>query len=214
MNGFAAPSIISTACRRAPLACVKSGTRISINRLRRQLQEMTANGKPSSHPAIVEQLRADCAHTLEVLTDGRSNLAFNCVMHAFGIETDADYFDLARACLRLDPRIAADPDYQGVHADTAFVEFLIRRNLIAERPRADQSLLTVYYTRRRVTHIGRLVSPSRLVSKWGIGHLYEHALDEVPSSYGSTVRYFTSRPSSQIVDDFFDYAISCGIPLR
>ena len=47
---------------------------------------------------------------------------------------------------------------------------------------------------REQTHIGRIKSPGRVLSKWGYGHVYEHTLDEVPVEYGEHVRFF--RPNA------------------
>ena len=33
--------------------------------------------------------------------------------------------------------------------------------------------LAIYYFDGRFAHVGRLVSPGRLLSKWGTGHLYK-----------------------------------------
>lgn len=39
-------------------------------------------------------------------------------------------------------------------------------------------------------HAGLSRTNGRLMSKWGIGHLYEHGVFEVPESYGTKVRFF------------------------
>ena len=99
-----------------------------------------------------------------------------------------------------------------MHADTNFVYWLIDRGLIKEREVVSEGLLTVYYLGQRLKHIGRLTKSSRVSSKWGTGHLYEHGLFEVPSDYGNTVRFFTPCYQEDVVGDFIDYAISEGIP--
>jgi hypothetical protein len=186
--------------------------RIPINELRRQLQAMTESTR-DTHVSQIKALRLSFSHSIEVQTDDSSPLAFNCVMYAFGLEDDARYIRLARQCLRLDPNHDADPNYQGVHADTSFVEFLIDKGSIVQVSSSSKGDMAVYFSGNRVKHIGRFIAPSRIASKWGMGHLYTHALTEVPSNYGGTLRYFTALSPNQTLSSFVAYAISRRIPL-
>jgi hypothetical protein len=186
--------------------------RIPINKLRRQLQAMTESSR-DTHVSQIDALRQRFSHSIEVETDESSSLAFNCVMYALGFESDARYIRLARKCIRLDPNDDTGPNYQGVHADTGFVEFLIGRKSIVEVSSTRKADVAVYFSGNRAKHIGRLVAPSRIASKWGMGHLYTHALAEVPSNYGSTLRYFTALSANETLSAFVAYAISRRIPL-
>ena len=181
--------------------------------LRRELQTMTESTR-DTHPAKIEALRRTTPHSIEVLTDNNSLFAFNCVMYAFGIEQDARYIRLARLCLDLDPNDDPSPDYQGVHADTGFVEFLISEDRISERTADSKGGVAIYCSDGRVKHIGRVIEHSRIASKWGSGHLYAHALAEVPSNYGGTLRFFSGLSPEQTLDAFVAYAASKGIRLR
>jgi hypothetical protein len=166
-----------------------------------------------THVSKIEALRLSSSHSIEVQTDGSSPLAFNCVMYAFGLEDDARYIQLAQQCLQLDPNDDTNPTYQGVHADTGFVEFLIGKGLIVEVSSSSKGDMAVYFSGNRVKHIGRLIAPSRIASKWGMGHLYVHAFNEVPAKYGATLQLFTALSPNQALDAFVAYAISRGIAL-
>lgn len=170
--------------------------------MRTRLLEITENGAPSSHGRLIEALRKETGHSIRVLTAPGDNLRFNCVMYAFGIETDQEYVRLVRACpLR-------------VHADTAFVQFLIEDRTIVEQVDPQDGLLAVYFDDNGVRHIGRLSSESRVVSKWGMGHLYEHSPLEVPQNYGNVVRSFSAVDRSTVLDRFVVFARVNGVPLR
>jgi hypothetical protein len=166
-----------------------------------------------THRAKLEALRRTTSHSIEVLTDDNGHFAFNCVMHAFGVEQDARYVRLARLCLELDPNDDPSPEYQGVHADTGFVEFLISEGFVSERTAGSPGDVAVYYSEKRVKHIGRVIENSRVASKWGLGHLYAHALAEVPSNYGTTVRFFNGLAPADTLKAFVKYAASKGIRL-
>lgn len=43
---------------------------------------------------------------------------------------------------------------------------------------------------REQAHIGRVVRPGIILSKWGYGNVYEHALQDVLAEYGDEVRFF------------------------
>jgi hypothetical protein len=49
--------------------------------------------------------------------------------------------------------------------------------------------LVVYFNGDTPTYAGNM-RDARVVSKWGQGLLYEHAIDEIPWSYGCECRFF------------------------
>ena len=162
--------------------------------LRTRLTEITENGKPESHIDLIEGLRPQHPHSIVALTDVSSDLRYNCSMYAFGIEQNQEYVDLVMAL----------PAH--IHADTKFIEFLIDRGYLAETDKPSPGLVAVYLDNGQVRHIGRLVSEARVVSKWGLGHLYEHEVLEAPSSYGDKVRFFTPPLLGEVVALFRKYA--------
>ena len=54
-------------------------------------------------------------------------------------------------------------------------------------------------------HAG-LVAGQRVRSKWGIGNLWEHAIWEVPTSYGETAERFTIADVGALEPAFEAYA--------
>lgn len=174
---------------------------MSCELLRTRLNEIANNGKPEIHSCLIDKLSSEIAHSIKVLTEPESNLNFNCVMYAFRIEDIPQRIQLP----------TDDSDY--FYADTHFIQILIDRKYIIEEQEPANDYVIVYFDKcEKIKHIGRLISESRVISKWGIGHLYEHDFFETPSDYGNTIRFF-KPPSHEIVIQLFrKYA--CGQGFR
>jgi hypothetical protein len=93
-------------------------------------------------------------------------------MYAFDLVEDEEYKSIVLA--------SSGP----VYASTGFVQRLIDHDTLEQLDQPLAGALVVYRFSGAVTHIGRMISCDRIESKWGIGHLYRHALLEVPSQYG------------------------------
>ena len=169
--------------------------------LRQKLNEIAENGNPSSHSRLIDALRAQHPHAIKALVHD-TQYGFTCVMHALGIVDDQEYVRMALSCP------------SDVFASTEFVHFLIDGGYLIEKSPPEPGLLIAYFDNGRVRHIGRMLSDSRVESKWGMGNLYEHELFEVPMSYGSDVRYFAPLPSDQAVKLFAKFALSKGIDVE
>jgi hypothetical protein len=167
--------------------------------LRTFLDEITDYPDIGAHANKIEQARKVYSHSIDALTKPNENLRYNCVMFAFGIETDSEYFLMALRCP------------EDVHANTAFVQFLADRGYIVEQSSAEPKALAVYFNDGQVRHIGRVIDNDRVQSKWGIGHLYEHAIFEVPATYGDVVRFFGAIERDLVLDAFFEFAERQGV---
>ena len=97
-------------------------------------------------------------------------------MYALDLQNDQRYLELRKI---IDPNI---------HADTSFLNYLIDEGALLLD--SSGNLLT-YSNELKITHIGKIDILGRVISKWGIGHLYEHAIYEVPISYGDQVRRYS-----------------------
>jgi hypothetical protein len=99
--------------------------------------------------------------------------------------------------LGLDPKEIEDWRWPGIEPDTPFVEAIVN-NLLKEKPlgEATDGDIVIYFEKERPRHAGRF-SNNKIISKWGDGatNIWRHALWEVPSDYGDTVRVF--RPLSE-----------------
>ncbi|MGZ5126401.1 MAG: hypothetical protein ACXWC1_26795 [Burkholderiales bacterium] len=167
--------------------------------LRSRLNQITQNGKPETHPEMIHELRRTHQHSIEITEGPAAYDRYTCVMHAFELVEDPEYIDIAQAA-------PAD-----IFASPRFVDRLIERRDLVELPGPTQGALVVYLDNDAVRHIGRLLSDSRVESKWGIGLLYQHDLFEVPSSYGSVVRFFKPIDREYALDRYVDYARENGV---
>ncbi|MDD2720777.1 MAG: hypothetical protein PHH47_05650 [Gallionella sp.] len=161
--------------------------------LRTRLQEITDSNDVASHQAQIEAARTVIPHTIEALTNANDNRLYNCVMFALGIATDPNYFAMACRC----------PD--DVHASTQFIHFLAERGYLVESESQSPGVLIAYLDGDQFRHIGIVTEGGRVRSKWGIGHLYEHAPFEAPASYGSTFRFFNPMDREAVLDAFFEF---------
>ena len=102
---------------------------------------------------------------------------FNCVMHAFGLVN------------QIDP--PCSPVSGRFYVDTIFFASLIDQALLEPCAEAEGALV-VWSSAGAAKHVGVVVSPGRASSKWGMGHLYEHDLHEVPTSYGDELTFYSA----------------------
>src|SRR5437773_11416307 len=120
-------------------------------------------------------------------------------MHALSLIEDDEYIAIARAAPR------------DVFASPRFVERLIDQGHLAELDAPQPGSLVVYFDQGRVKHIGRLLSATRVESKWGEGHLCHHRVFEVPISYGSVARFFEPIDRDYALDRDVEYARENGV---
>jgi len=128
------------------------------------------------HPAKLEELAFIVHHRISVLPKPHDEPLgdFNCVMHA----------------LDLTARLETPNRLSGYfYADTVFLGSLIQRAILQPCGEAEGAIV-VWSAAGTIKHAGLIVSQGRASSKWGIGHVYEHGLLEVPKSYGNELAFY------------------------
>ena len=170
-----------------------------MNDLRERLREVTLNGMPDTHPDLIEQLRHVFAHSIEIVPSPTPINRYTCAMYAFDLVEDEEYKTI----------VLASP--APVYASTGFVQRLIDHGTLRrlDEPQADH--LVVYRLDHAVTHIGRTLTRERVESKWGIGHLYRHALFEVPSQYGDECEFYATIDANVALDELATFARDHGV---
>jgi hypothetical protein len=150
--------------------------------------------------AMLERLRGEFAHTIEILDSNQPIESDTCAVHAFQLIGNRIYDDIRHSGLG---RTFAGKD---------FVEFAINEQLLTEcdPEEAVEGDLAIYLLEGRFGHIGVLQSDQRILSKWGTGYLCEHALWEVPCSYGFEVRFFEGPSAEDCFDVFVEYTKTRG----
>ena len=157
---------------------------MSLDNLRSLLDErICRNLDLASHTRALEEIDAVEPHSIKIveLAPAAPEDDFNCVMFALDL-----YIQPAtQGFLR--------PKY---FADTEFLMHLIDSGYLAEaQGGVVDGNLAVYFSGDRATHVGKIGAGGRIVSKWGCGHVYDHMLFEVGTSYGDEVRCFQSISS-------------------
>ena len=116
---------------------------------------------------------------------------------------------------------AEKPDYAAIATSGSgkifaagdFVHWLLDHNQLTEiiQSEAREGDIALYFSEAgRFKHAGRMLGNGRIVSKWGIGNLYEHEVLEVPESYGNTVRFFRGLSYEGAFGHFLRFAEEKG----
>lgn len=124
-------------------------------------------------------------HRLERLQDGMPNNRYNCFAYALGVYSRPDYQRLADLHEKRE-EAPIDPEFMG---------YLVETGLLVERGEEQQvGDVVMYENVGRIVHAARVADLDGLCrSKWGSGHLYQHGVGEVPSSYGRSYRTVQSK---------------------
>lgn len=158
----------------------------------------------SRHPTLLAGLTCECPNTVTLLNSVHPIRRYTCLMHVFDFAGKPEYAAIATSGLGR------------IFAASAFAHWLIERGLLAEVNQADvhEGDLVFYFgDDGRFQHAGMCVTDGRVVSKWGIGHLYEHGLFEVPESYGTKVRFFRKLSYEEAFENFTRFAEDSGMRL-
>jgi hypothetical protein len=166
--------------------------------LREKLQEITEDQNTIHHASAIAGL---VGHSIESLQSSHPIELYTCAMDAFQFVGNPNYEDIATfgAC--------------NIYAGKEFIEFLLSRSLLEELQfiNAKNDDLIIYFNEGMFRHIGKLISSTKVKSKWGTGGLYRHGIWEVPSSYGHEVKYFKALTPNQYFDFFIKYAEFRGL---
>lgn len=169
--------------------------------LRKRLEEMTRVDDVSRHPALLAALTRECPNTIVLLDSAHPIRRYTCLMHVFDLAEKEDY-----------AAIATHGEGK-IFAAGAFAHWLLDNGLLVEVSQSDAregDIVFYFNDESRFKHAGLIVVNGRVVSKWGIGHLYEHELFEVPESYGTTVRFFKGLSYEEAFDRFLQFAEESG----
>jgi hypothetical protein len=150
--------------------------------------------------AMLERLRGEFAHTIEVLDSNHPIESYTCAVHAFHLVGDAVYREIA------------DSGLGRTYAGTDFVEFAIKERWLIEcgNEKATKGDFVIYLLEGRFGHVGRMQGDQRVLSKWGTGYLCEHSPWEVPCSYGLEVRFYRRQSAEECFDIFVEYTKTRG----
>lgn len=172
--------------------------------LRGRLQRLTEEHDVSRHPALLARVTCECPNSISIVESPHPIGRYTCLMHVLDFAERPEY--IAIACHGLGR----------VFAGEEFAHWLIGRGLLVELSRADarDGDLVIYFSEDTFKHVGLWRPNCRVLSKWGVGHLYYHELFEVPMSYGTDARFFKRLSYSDAYDAFTQFAAEKGVPVE
>lgn len=170
--------------------------------LRKKLQKLTQVQDVNQHLALLAEVTRECPNSIRIIESPHSNERYTCLMHVLDFTEKPQYIAIAKRGL------------DRVFAGTDFAKWLIQRGHLAEvtQAEAQDGDLVFYFHEGDFKHAGVWRSNGRVLSKWGVGHLYDHELFEVPMSYGTDVRFYNRLPYEDAFDLFIQFAAENGIP--
>jgi hypothetical protein len=174
-----------------------------MHQLRKRLQSMTDTGDPSRHSELLDAIALECPHTIRILNSPLPLARYTCLVFALGFAGREDYETIASR------------GFNVVFAGRGFAHWLLDQNALVEMQETDvrRGELVSYFDDGRFMHAGLFLGNHRVASKWGVGHLYEHPLWEVPESYGTTIRFFKRLSCDEAMDYFIRFAKDKGMLL-
>jgi hypothetical protein len=164
---------------------------MNLPELRARLQDIVCTEDIDEHPSAIENLKSEFPHTIQLVEQTNPTLPRTCYDWALDLNPELTHWIGLCELPELFPGLQ-------------FVSTLIPHlNTISESDVRNDDLI-LYFDEQIPTHAG-LATKSRVISKWGEGHIYQHGLLEVPSSYGNRIRFFRKIPSSVATMRFVKY---------
>jgi len=163
---------------------------------------MTEVPDVSKHPALLDALTRESPNTITLLDSPYPIERYTCLVHALDFAGKPEYVAIA------------ERGFNVVFAGPAFAHWLLDKGLLYEvaPSNAHEGDLVLYFNeKRRFKHAGLSQGHHRVLSKWGIGHLFEHGLFEVPESYGTQARFFKKLPCDEAYAHFRAFAEEKGM---
>jgi hypothetical protein len=165
--------------------------------LRRLLNEMTHDLNVKSHRGLLTAISTKISNTVRILPSPADEPLenFNCVMYALGLVGALEH-----PCSPLGR----------FYAGTAFISSLISDGKL--RPcEPDTGALVTWSSLEDLKHVGVLLAPDRAVSKWGIGYLYEHALLELPTTFGNQLAFYGALDADAALEHLHQFLVATGV---
>jgi hypothetical protein len=183
---------------------VSSNVRLDEWMLRSKLTALTKELDVTKHPGLLAEISQETEFAVRIAESEVPLNRYTCFVFAFDFVEHPDYVSIASR------------GGEEVYAGPEFAMWLLGKDHLDElRPQdARKGDLIFYFNNEKLVHAGRLVRPGTVISKWGTGHLYEHAVLAVPDSYGDTARYFRSLDKELALDYFVEYAKSKGMKFQ
>jgi hypothetical protein len=181
--------------RRNGISRVSTGGELSLmlimSDLRDSLQDIACTVSLDDQPYAIEGLRKEYRHTIDLL-EGSKLQKCNCYEYALNIDLELASW-------------LGNSDLPDLFCAEHFISGLILQLQRIDPTDVSDNALAFYFNNDTIAHAG-VMKGSRVISKWGKGHIYRHALLEVPANYGKTVRFYGAITNRLANRYFVDYA--------
>lgn len=164
---------------------------MDLSELRARLQEIASNDNFDEQPLAIETLRLEFPHTIRLVHFADPALSMNCFVWALDL------------CYELADWIGTW-NLPELFVGSKFVQELIPYLTPVPKSDVTEGDLVVYLEEEMPTHAGS-INESKVISKWGRGHIYQHDQLEVPSSYGNDIRFYRKLPGTLVAMHFVKY---------
>jgi hypothetical protein len=167
--------------------------------LRTRLQEIADSG--SDWPLQIAALRSEFTHSIREVHPAQPG-RYNCFAFALGLHESQKYLRIAQH---------RSPN---VFANAAFISHLIRQGVLRPTDCTAPGQKIVIYLRDELPKHAGVLNEQRVTSKWGDGMFFEHAVLEVPASYGCEPECYALATPSEIEVAFLRFAEEQGVPVQ
>lgn len=166
---------------------------------------------PDEQAAALEKIRSDQSHSIRSarlepfceLRDGETP-EYDCFTFALDL-IDCPERIAAREYAPRNNGPAKRPGFAHALPGPNFLHFLLLPSQPSLQSCCDYDLVVYCDKFGNAQHAGKIVAGT-IVSKWGMrGALWQHGLWEVPSSYGTSVQFYSPRPKAYIRQRWLDY---------
>lgn len=154
--------------------------------------------KLSSNDIIIYQTRKDFE---------KKHTHCNCFEYAFNLYKSNKYIQIKKKLFN---------NYMsGIFCNSSFVKWLIDEKKLNSEPEKGMKIIVIYSYYNDIKHAGVVENSNDdtnfyIISKFGLGDIYKHSKDIVPSSYGTDLLYY-EQPKLNIIESFFIEYLQCLI---
>ena len=169
--------------------------------LREKLQSITEVQDVAKHPALLAKLTGKCPNSIRIVEPPPPIKQYTCLMHVLDFTDKPEFISIAKVV--------------HIHAGPGFAHWLIEGGHLVDvsQTEAQEGDLIFYFSEDSFEHAGLLCPGDRVRSKWGLGHLYDHKILEVPMSYGTEMKFYKRLRYEEAFGFFKQFVEKNGIKL-
>ncbi len=167
---------------------------MEINDFRKALEKAT-QGIPRKHPEAIKSLFREYPHSITLeCNPNMMDTKSDCFTYAFKEKIPQNIIDKI---------YSQEGERSNNNEDDRFQELLDNGFISFHDTQKDDDDTILYFENNVVKHFGK-IEGDKIISKWGgKGHIWKHAVFEVPFSYGNTVKYSNGQVDIEVLKKIF-----------